>query len=68
MPHRWTPARKLEVVLAHRRARDARARLRILRDHGLSDEEMRDWDRRFTRYGEDGLKEKSIRAFRSSED
>jgi Protein of unknown function (DUF1153) len=51
---RWTPARKPGVVLAVR-ARPRRRR-GLLREHAISEEEFREWERKFDRWGRPGLR------------
>lgn len=57
---RWTPKRKANVVLA---AKGAIPRAELLRVNGLTEDELRSWERLYARYGEPGLRATRIQVY-----
>lgn len=60
----WTPRRKESLLLAIRHASPTQ-RTAILSGHGLTEEEVASWDRRFAQHGRRGLHETKTKEMRA---
>lgn len=63
---RWMPSRKAQLIEDIKAGRIGR--LQALRQHGLSEEELRSWENRANIFGKQGLRTTRVQDYREAED